>query len=178
MNNQPAIDQILNRLKDLPDIPIVHRENILLIEPKNEKGFRVLLEDNSEQFTVFCDLWSYDQLFHYEDAAKFFLFALTAAARLLVKERNQKRYWLLLESCIEGIWGGLEITFLPKYYSIWKQKKLYYLQNDWVDIENLKPWIDKNFSSKKQGIDYCGICGQNLNPKYKFCPNCGDKLIG
>ena len=55
--------------------------------------------------------------------AKLDLFGLTTAAGLWIREKNQKRHWWLLETCIEGEWGGIEVTFSPKFYSLWAKKK-------------------------------------------------------
>jgi len=48
-----------------------------------------------------------------------YLFGLTAAAGLWKREKDQKRHWWLLETCIEGEWGGTQVTFRPKFYSVW-----------------------------------------------------------
>jgi hypothetical protein len=108
MNDHPAIDEIKKRLEGYSNVPIVREKNTLFVEPKDSRGFRVMLEDYSKKFVVFCDGWSYDQFFEndHEKAAQLFLFALTAAARLRVRERKQNRYWWLLESCVNGEWGS------------------------------------------------------------------------
>jgi hypothetical protein len=173
MDNYPAINRVLTYLKLFPDIPFKHRENTLLIEPKSKDGFQVILEDYSTQFTIFFDLWSYDQIFNDEDAARMFLLGLTATTRLLVKEKNQKRYWWLLETCIDGVWGGVEVTFRPKLYTFWKKKQTYYLQNDRIDIVKHKVSFGANYTLSRQGINYCGICGANLKPDNPFCVSCG-----
>ncbi len=151
MEKYPAIDEIKKRLEEFPDLPLIQEENTLSIEPKNSTGFRVLLEDNSTNFAVFCDGWSYDQLTSYGAATQLFIFALTAAARLQVREKNQKRYWWLLESNHNGEWGSLEVTFRPGMYSLFNKKKTYYLQNDWIDIELLKPWIGEILTAERIG---------------------------
>jgi len=117
MNNHPAIDEVLSRLKDFPAVPITQQENTLSVEPKNANGFRVELIDNSTEFTVYCDGWFNDYIFDYEQASKLFLFSLTTAARLRVKEKNQKRYWFGLESRLDGIVGNQLSTFYPKFNS-------------------------------------------------------------
>ena len=149
MNDHPAIEEIKKRLEKFPKIPFVQEGNSLFIEPKDSNGFKVIIDDNSTDFVVFCDGWSYDQLTSYEEAARLFLFGLTAASRLLVREKKQKRYWWLLESCMGGVWGGIEVTFRPGMYSWFDKKKTYYLQNDWIDIEKLKPWIDEQLTAEK-----------------------------
>ena len=108
-----------------------------------------MIDDNSTDFVVFCDGWSYDQLIEYDQAASLFLFGLTAAARLRVREKNQKRYRWLLESCVNGEWGGIEVTFRPGSYSLWGRKNEYYLQNDWIDVEKFKPLINERFTAKR-----------------------------
>lgn len=138
MVDYPAINEVLNHLKNFPDIPIIQKDNTITIEPKDNNGFRVELIDNSSEFIVYCDGWFNDNLFDCEQALKLFLFSLTTAARLRVKENNLKRYWFALESSIDGIRGNELSTFYPKFYSFWKKKKEYYLQNDWIDIEKFK----------------------------------------
>ena len=144
MSDHPAIDEVLSRLKNFPAVPITQQDNTLSVEAKYDNGFRVELIDNSTEFTVYCDMWFNDYIFDYEQASKLFLFSLTTAARLRVKEKNQKRYWFGLESSLDGIVGNQLSTFYPKFYSFWKKKKVYYLQNDWIDIEKFKPWINNN----------------------------------
>ena len=151
MNDHPAIVEIKKQLEGYSNVPIVQKKNTLFVEPKDSKGFRVWLKDNSKEFVVFCDRWSYDQFFEndHEKAAILFLFALTASARLRVREKKQKRYWWLLESCVNGEWGGIEVTYRPGDYSLWGKKHEYYLQNDWVDIDNFKPWIGEQFTAER-----------------------------
>jgi hypothetical protein len=149
MNNLPVIDKIKKQLEVFPNLPLVQEENTLFVEPRDSNGFKVLVEDNLTDFVVFCDGWSYDILTDFESVAQLFVFPLTAAARLLVREKNQKRYWWLLESCLNGEWGGIEVTFRPGQYSLFTKKKTYYLQNDWINIEDLKPWIREEFTADK-----------------------------
>jgi hypothetical protein len=149
MNNHPVIDKIKKQLEVFPNLPLIQEGNTLFIEPRDSNGFKVLVEDNSTDFVVFCDGWSYDILTDFERVAKLFVLPLTAAARLLVREKNQKRYWWLLESCLNGQWGGMEVTFRPGQFSLFTKKKTYYLQNDWISIEDLKPWIKEEFTADR-----------------------------
>ncbi len=149
MNNYPAINEIRRRLSSFPDLPLIQRGRSLYLKPKDSSGFKVVIDDYKTEFTVFCDGWSYDQLTNYEEAARLFIFPLSAAARLLVREKNQKRYWWVLESCLMGEWRGIEMTFRPAQYSLFKKKSIYYLQNDWINIEKLKPWIREDYTAEK-----------------------------
>jgi len=90
MNDHPAIDEIKKRLEEHSNVPLIRENNTLFVESNDSNGFKVLLEDNSKDFVVFCDGWSYDQFFEndHEKAARLFLFALTASARLRVREKK------------------------------------------------------------------------------------------
>jgi hypothetical protein len=140
-NGYPAIGEIKKRLAVFPDLPIIQEGNSLYIEPKDMKGFKVIIDDNRTEFSLFCDGWSYDQFTDPKLVARTFVLALSPASRLLVREKNQQRYWWLLELCLNNEWGGIEVTFRPGKYSFFQKKKSYYLQNDWIDIDKLKPWI-------------------------------------
>ena len=149
INSCPAINEIRKRLAVFPELPIIQKENSLFIEPKDLRGFKVIIDDNRTNFTLLCDGWSYDQFTNYEIAARAFILGLSAAARLLVREKNQQRYWWLLETCLNNEWGGIEVTFRPGKYSLFQKKKIYYLQNDWINIERLKPWIGEELTAER-----------------------------
>jgi len=144
----PAIVEVLNRLKNLSSIPIIQNGDTISIEPINSNGFKCELVDSGLNYMVFFDGWHTDQFNSFEDAAKCFLFGLTTAARLCVKERGNWRYWWNLETYADGEWGGIEITGIP-FWPFWRRKKTFYLQNDWIQVEKLKPWIGEQFSGCK-----------------------------
>ena len=173
MNNHPAINEILSRLDGQPGLPVVRVDNSLSIEPENSSGFRVELRDYSTKFLVYLDGWHTDQFNTYEDAAKCFLFGLTAAARLLVKQRGRWRYWWNFETFADGVWAGIEITVLL-FFPFWRRKKVYYLQNDWIDIEKLKPWMGEQFTANKIVLKNCVSCGKKTSVEFNFCANCGE----
>ena len=88
MTNHTVINEIKKHIGGFSDLPIVQEKNILFVEPKDSKGFRVLLEYNSNEFVVLYDLWSQDQFDSYEVVAKLDLFGLTTAAGLWIREKK------------------------------------------------------------------------------------------
>ena len=149
VNSYPAINEIKKRLSIFPELPLVQEGNSIFIEPKDSNGFKVILDDNKTEFVLFCDGWSYELFTNSEITARAFILALTSAARLLVREKKQQRYWWLLETCLNNKWGGIEVTFRPGKFHTFAKKKIYYLQNDWIDIEKLKPWIGEECTPER-----------------------------
>ncbi len=59
-----------------------------------------------------------------------------------------------------------------------EQKQVQSPQNPFIIQENQQKRIDNSqkMQDEAEVIQYCGFCGENLEPGTKFCQNCGTKL--
>ena len=130
-----AIDEIRERLRKYPDVPLQIIGNTATVPPASDTGFTVSLVDNApqQQYIVSFDGWheEYDDA---ERALEAFGFGLSDACRLRVGYRGTFAYvWTVEEKTESGEWAecgwiGCCTTGLL-VAPFWRKKREVCLQN-------------------------------------------------
>jgi len=92
-----------------------------------------------------CHSFWHDRIAKPEEAAKCFLFGLTTAAHLQVSLRGRSAYRWDMHTYSNGQWASIGYVNLF-LFSFWGRRWVVRLQNSWLSVEDLKPWIGEQFA--------------------------------
>ncbi|CAN5613168.1 hypothetical protein BH11ARM2_BH11ARM2_21700 [soil metagenome] len=132
MDLGPLLDRI-EAILVANSIPYEREENRLFVVPISEDGFTVLIFSEGETVSVYCNGW-HDDFEDGEEAARFFLFALTNGVRLQVQSRNGEAYKWTLEVLQDEKWSQVSKTGLL-IIPFWQRKTEATLQNRVLSTE-------------------------------------------
>jgi hypothetical protein len=144
---QPAIELAMQCLSSHPSVPSKQTHEHVWVCPRDKSGFPVGIHDRGRQFTIYHSFWHQD----FEDpnkAVTCFMFGLTAAERLKVVARGNKEHRWEVETCVDGNWASIDRVGLI-FFPFWRRPRIRYLQNDWIDVNELREWIDARFTADR-----------------------------
>lgn len=124
-----AIEKIVNKLRKYPDLKFTVADDMIIVDPKDDKGFSVALKAKAEEFVVSADFWH--EHFDKEEeemALSCFVFLLSDACRLRVKFRGKQPETWTVESFENGQWVADETTGLFNL-KFWQPTRVEYFQN-------------------------------------------------
>lgn len=129
-----TIEKILDKLKKYPDTNYDLTDKSIVIRPKNNSGFPVILTVNSDNhYTVAFDFW-HEEFINEDEALNCFAFGLSQECRLKLTKRGNTAYKWTVEYRDSETWKEHSTTGLFNF-SFWRPKTIEYLQNDLIKDE-------------------------------------------
>jgi hypothetical protein len=126
----PAIEEIIEKLKKYPLVKYSSTNNAIKVEPKDEKGFVVSLEVKPGEIIVSSDVWhEHFDKDQEDEALNCFAFMLSNSCRLKIEYRGQKPKRWTIESFENGNWISDSTTGLFNF-NFWSPKRTAYFQNN------------------------------------------------
>lgn len=125
-----AIEKLINKLKNYPDVKYTYADNLITVEPKDENGFTVSLGIGHREYIVSSDFWhEHFDKDEEEKALNCFAFMLSDSCRLKIEYKGEKPETWTIESFEDNKWVGDSATGLFNF-QVWKPTRIQYLQND------------------------------------------------
>ena len=129
-----AIEQIKERLRKYPHVRYEATASSISVLPTSNDGFTVGLDINQTQYTVSFNGW-HENFQREEEALDCFAFGLSDECRLKEYWRGNFAYRWTVESKQDGDWVADSNTGLL-IFPFWKPKRICYLQNNLIALEN------------------------------------------
>jgi hypothetical protein len=100
-----TIQKVIDKLRKYPDIKFTNTDDLITVDPQNDRGFAVTLDVGGQELVVWADSWHEHFAFGEEDnALNCFAFLLSDACRISVKYRGEEPVSWTLESFKDGEW--------------------------------------------------------------------------
>ena len=120
-----AISQIVEKLKNYPELDYEQSENFISVNPPN--GFNVWLTENESSFTVGFSYW-HEDFSEIEGALDCFAFGLSVKCRLKVYKRGSSEYKWIVQALHENEWYDYSKTGLL-FFPFWRNKQVMIIHN-------------------------------------------------
>jgi hypothetical protein len=131
-----TIQKVLDKLKKYPDAKYTNTNDLITVDPKDNKGFSVTLGVGPREFIVSADGWhEHFDKDEEEKALNCFVFLLSNMCRLKIEYKGEKPKTYTLESFENGQWIGDSTTGLFNL-KFWKPTRVEYLQNGLIAYKN------------------------------------------
>jgi hypothetical protein len=123
----PHFDELVQKLRQHPDLRCQQSENELTIDCPNDGGFSISIRRNSDEYMVYFGNWHghFDTL---EEAVAFVNFGLSDCCHVREFRRGDVPYWWVIERRVEGKWLRVQTTGVL-VFPFWRKKKEVILQN-------------------------------------------------
>ena len=143
MTHDQIVPFLIDVLKKYPDIKFDQKGNSeLIIHPRNDQGFGVVVLTNDRENTLYFGdayYWHFDNSdTEQTEMLDQIIFGLTGIARIKVWTKNKKAYKYTLElQNQKGNWSDNRTTGLINL-NFWTQPEFHYLQNDFLPIDKMR----------------------------------------
>lgn len=127
-----AVELIKQALTDCPGISVTETAERLTVSPASPTGFKVWIDWHPPAYTVGFEGW-HEQIADDDEAAKCFLFGLSAQCKLRVFRRGSFDYKWQLHFLSGGDWVEDSETGLV-FFPFWKRAETRELQNDVIEL--------------------------------------------
>ena len=127
LTNMSAIDAIINKLSQYPQLEFKVQDNKISVNPLSFQGFVVWLSEADNKFTVGFDGW-HQEFVSKDEALNCFAFGLSDECRLKVEKRGKLACSWTVEYMKGDEWiedSKTGLIFVP----FWKKKTIQYLTN-------------------------------------------------
>lgn len=120
----------------------IKEKNELIIEPKSDNGFKILIEQADSENTIYFNSWHF-QFENTKDGKNelidYLILGMSKEGRLQTYLRNGKEYKWTFETQNEEDknWYSIGTTGLINL-KFWQKPKIKYYQNDLIDLNELK----------------------------------------
>jgi len=129
-----TIRKIIDKLQTYPEVKYTNTEDLVTVDPKDDKGFSVTLGVGPREFIVSSDFWHEHFDKDEEDKAlDCFSFMLSDACRLKIEYKGEKPKSWTIESFQNGQWTGDSTTGLFSF-RFWQPTRVEYFQNGLIKI--------------------------------------------
>lgn len=120
----------------------VDNENGLTIEPNNKSGFKIYIQEEERENTIYFNSWH----FHFEkdkdgknELLDYLIFGMSKSGRLKTFSRKGKEFKWTFETLNkeDGKWYSSGTTGLINL-KLWQKTDVKYFQNDLIDLNEIK----------------------------------------
>ena len=128
----PTIQKIINKLQKYPEVKYTNTDDLITVDPKDDKGFSVSLGVGPREFIVSSDFW-HEHFDQEDEALDCFSFMLSDACRLKIEYKGEKPKSWTIESFQNGRWTADSTTGLFNF-KFWQPTRVEYFQNGLIKI--------------------------------------------